>query len=364
MTKIFYTLLLINGILFGSLISLNAMEKSNDQSKSNFHNILLPGQNGLAGNGWEIDGIINGMNNDHSNITHIKTLLSWKIDLGQGNCVRDFDQKLNKKTSSIVDSKFLLYGISQGTATLINWLAQQSHSDQEKKIGCLFLQSVLGSGNSAIVHTLSNVPLITYLPFARALIPICAKFFFPTYNPLGKSVFKSASKISPNIPVIIMHCTNDPQLSINDARNLYCILKKSSNNVYLFENDHTKLRYCHFDTLRGLENDKKIKKITALQAIYKKHNVPYSLKIHDVYNNSSINDIKYVDVTNNTLDNYDLNPYQPSVEEVQQKIHESTHTARTLRNGIDITSGCLLLGGLCTYLYQKGILETAYAYTQ
>jgi hypothetical protein len=82
----------------------------------------------------------------------------------------------------------------------------------------------MGSGNSAIEHTLENLmglkPAL-YLPFSRLWIPVAAKcFVFWSYKPFfGMSAIASARKIkNASFPIIIKHHDGDRQLSINDAR--------------------------------------------------------------------------------------------------------------------------------------------------
>ncbi|MGC2310952.1 MAG: hypothetical protein WA432_04995 [Candidatus Babeliaceae bacterium] len=96
-----------------------------------------------------------------------------------------------------------------------------------------------------------------------------------------------------------MHNVDDIQLSINDARQLYCILRKNHNeNVYLFETNADK---AHINILNYDNEEEKIRKIAAIQTIYKKHGLPH----HE-------------------MGEVNLQQFQPSIEDIQQKIDEST----------------------------------------
>ncbi|MFA6066633.1 MAG: hypothetical protein WC707_05635 [Candidatus Babeliaceae bacterium] len=285
--------------------------------------IILPGQNGLGGDSFEQNQIVNTPSHATIRFTTLKNPMY--IDLGQGNCIQDFEKQLHEPPYK--NNKHYFYGISQGTATLLNWLGKMSHEEQEKNVHSLVLESVLGSGDSAILHTIESTILtkiITYLPFTRAWLPLAAKIVaFPTYNPFGKQAVTSAKKISPNIPVIIMHNHADPQLSINDAREVYCsLVENGHNSAYLLEVDSQ--HQAHLDILDY--DIERFKKIAAIQAIYRKHNLPYSKKIN--------------------ITGIDLAKFQPSAKNIREKINNSTGTNRLIRNTIDITATGMLVGYL------------------
>jgi hypothetical protein len=311
-----------------ALLSFFALVNGTEKSQEYFY-ISLPGQNGAGCDSYLGNNIVT----DDDNYSHCPTIKSWRIDLGQGNCIASLKKELSEKQNRILNKKLILCGVSQATATFTNYVASLTRHEQEKKIGALVLESVLGHGNSAILHTAANIPYITYLPFSRFWIPRIGRLLFPTYNPFGMQAIQSAKKISPNIPVIIMHHHKDPQLSINDARQLYCVLKKNGNDkTYLLEiNNNFR---SHFDILDSYYDQPHLKqiKLNAIQAIYKKQNLPHT----------SFEDI----------DQFDLTPYTPSIQEVERRIYDSTWKSRYLRNAIDITSGSLILGYL-GYKYLK-----------
>lgn len=263
------------------------------EKQPDFYSIIMPGQNGLGGETFDENHVINTTKR-----TTYKTLTDDKlIDLGQENCIRHFQEQVEQDPELKNNPQVLLYGVSQGSATVINWLAQKSHEEQEKAVKCLFLEAVLGNGNSAIKHTAqSSFPITKSLLFPRFLLPLSAKaVVYPSYKPWGISAHSSAEKLSPKIPVIIMHHIDDFQLSIDDARKLYCIVRKNNrDNVYLFEVDNA---MAHINILGVDSYEGRTKKIAALQAIYKKHGLPYA------HYNEPI----------------DLKEFQPSIEEVKSR---------------------------------------------
>ncbi|MFA6066634.1 MAG: hypothetical protein WC707_05640 [Candidatus Babeliaceae bacterium] len=316
--------------------------------KGKSYSIILPGLGETPGRGGFAFENYHIVNTSKDATVRFTTLASpwYKIDLGQDNCIQDFEKQLHEPPYK--NNKHYFYGISQGTATLFNWLGKMSHEEQEKNAHCLVLESVLGSGDSAILHTIESAASLkneqmpytvrfilslatstTYFPFARAWLPLAAKIAFPTYNPFGKQAVTSAKKISPNIPVIIMHNHADPQLSINDAREVYCSLRENGHKgAYLFEIECTEPAHVSI-----LHYDKNIEKsILSLQAIYRKHKLPYR-EIEGI-------------------DKIELEGFKPSAQEVRKKIYDSTWKKRWIRNTIDITATGMLVGYLA-YRYKN-----------
>lgn len=322
--------------IFMVAMTIGQMQGSSLNPDQEFYSILVPGQNGLGGDSFKNNGVINTEN--HSNFQSLGVnglgAAQRMIDLGQDNCVESFKSRLYHDGCA-GNSKNLLFGVSQGTATLVNFLAKKTHAEQEAFTKGLVLESVLGSGNSAILHTVSNVPVVTYIPFARLWAPWVAKVFaFPYYKPYGQQVFSSIKKISPNIPVVMMHDVNDPQLSINDARQAYVNAKKAGHNrVYLMETENNG-EPRHFDLLGGdplNDRPKNIAKIAALQAIYKKERLPFTKR---TATNNSDEEAGVTDFASK-IDQTNLAEYQPSVEVVQTRINNTSRLSFWTRNIID-----------------------------
>lgn len=297
---------ILKSLLFISILPLQAMDEPNK-----YYSIILPGQNGCGGQTYEDYKIINT-----PFFNHYETLKNCsKIDLGQQNCVAHFDQQLQDDVIA-KKKKLLLYGISQGTSTLLNWLSQKPKEEQNKLVGCIFLESVLGNGNSAILRTLqTQVTPLAYIPFARYFLPIASKLFFPSYKPFGMQAINSSAQISSDIPVIIMHNKNDFQLSINDARKVYCSLRENNNNnAYLIELDNGDK---HLNILSGSSNKDLI--LAAIQTIFKKYKLP----------NSCTTEIA-------------LDEFQPSIAHVRQRIKHDSQRTNIIHNTIDLFSAALV----------------------
>jgi len=140
-----------------------------------------------------------------------------------------------------------------------------------------------------------------------------------------------------------MHHANDPQLSINDARKLYCTLREAGNhNAYLFECNNKTM--AHLNILDTDTDEEKSKKIDAIQAIYKRHGLPYNKKL--LRDSQEVHSI------------IDPEEFQPSVDLVKNRINQSTWKARCLRNTIDlVTFGSIGLYIAHRYGYTKTVFD-------
>ncbi len=293
------------------------------QLDSGYHSICLPGQNNAGGDSFRRNGVANGETHAmYSSLGYGHSFAERHlIDFGQKHCIRDFSEQFAADEDAGL-GKVIVTAASQGTATVVNFLAQKSHAEQEA-IAALVLEALLGSPHSAIMHTVSNVPLVTYLPFARLWIPLATKALaFRKYQFFGPQLIVSAKKISPNIVVVCMHDERDPQLSLDDAREGYIAFQSranSQNNAYLMELRDPNGYLRHLDLLDGNPEQR-----AALQAIYKKHGLPFK------------------ECPDYDLDNIDLRPYQPSIAEVKKRIMQSSWKSLLARNVIDATTLALV----------------------
>ena len=267
------------------LVLVSGQMRAGEQLLNQCHSILVPGQNGCGGDSFLDNNVVNtgsfinfGTESDPS-----------KIDFGQRNCVARFQEQyaqLNKATQA---KQNIFYGVSQGTATLINWLTHKHddagkvvlrpHAEQEKIAQAVVLEAVLGSGNNAIMHYATQaMPAVSYLPLSRAWSPWVAKAIkYPSYKPYGQQMLSSIQHLSPNISAIMKYDRNDPETSPDDARQAYINARKAKHNrVYLMETGDGQQR--HIDLLGCWGRAKQFEKIAALQAIYQKEGLPFANK--------------------------------------------------------------------------------------
>lgn len=296
---------MLKNILLGFAFCGTVLGSQDSKLSPKFCSIIVPGQEELSVNDLKENNII-----VTGGCYNCGTMDPKIMDFGQDKSINAFNHTFDTMKTWNGDwqrhkPQILLYGFFEGSATVGNWLAIQS-SEIQKKIKCIFLGSVLATKNSVITRTFSHITDGMSLPVSNERLPQLVKEKFPAYNPDGKYLFDSVANLPTTIPVIIMHNIYDQQFSINDARELYCKIKKRNKSVYLFETNG-RGDSC-FDIL--IADNEKAKKIDALQAIYKEHNLPFNQECSD-----------------SAIDLKDLNEFMPSIDEVRKRIEAHTRQA-------------------------------------
>ena len=152
-------------LIMVSIITIEQAQCSELSTATNFYSILIPGQNGAGGYTFKKNKIVNTstMTNYGSiGIGLCDAEERGKIDFGQDNCIKHFESQYQEDVNALYGNN-ILFCVSQGTATITNWLAKKSHAEQEQMVRGLVLESVLGSPRSAILHTASNIQILTGL---------------------------------------------------------------------------------------------------------------------------------------------------------------------------------------------------------
>jgi hypothetical protein len=237
------------------------------EKKPELHIYAVPGRSGWGSDSNYIESML--PENVPAHITQVETP-QYFPDMGQGACIRLLEQAI--KHISLKNTN-IIWATSQGTATVLNRLAQKP----QQKIDAVILDSTLVSGNSAIVHYVRNsdkhlfmsgIPkrahLLTKLPYADYWLPYLAGIDgYTRYFPAGRQPIKSACQIPNNLLIIMIHATRDKLTPYSDACELYDILRKrGNNNVYFITKDSEG----HSDLLE--KSDKPI-----LEAILQKHSL-------------------------------------------------------------------------------------------
>lgn len=252
------------------------------------HLIIISGQNGLGGDNTSFTL---PQFNSHQKKQVGNPNVPWH-DFGQKNCIAPLQSLMaGMGVGDNPKKKVIIHGSSQGTATAINYVAENPG-----KVDALILEGVLPSGNSAIYHTVKQMmfPRIANMPLSYYWLPYCAKFAYPSYAPAGKQPIKNLEKLPKDLPVIIIHSKTDPQLSYNDALAVYAGLKKLGNpNAYL-------IPYNQRGHVELLDVSNK-KEIASLNAILEKHGLVTS----DENQNLGTIDLSEYQPTNISSEHYD-----------------------------------------------------------
>jgi hypothetical protein len=215
--------------------------------------VIVPGLNGSIGG--PAHNFSRWLQKKHTMHHWIGTPQESRADFGQRNCMQHVHKEKTASEKNILESEtpYILFGTSQGTGTSINLFngTSENHNIMLQNPEALILQSVMLSGNSAIYHTVTNMglPLVADLPFSYYWLPYLATIFFKSYAPAGEQPIFNVEKMPTDLPIIILHCENDQQLSFKDAQGLYAALCRNGNdNVYLFEMPNSDGDVNHFVT--------------------------------------------------------------------------------------------------------------------
>lgn len=195
------------------------------------------------------------------------------MDLGQNQCIKRLRETIAKNPGK----KSILYCWSQGTATALNYLATE---DKGKNIAALVIEAALASGNSAIIHNVREneamkiLKPLTNVPGAYYWMPYGARGVFPFYCPFGKQPIKLIKDIPIDVPIIIVHSRNDPELPYQGALALYYGLRAKNHPTYLISKKIIK----HI----GIVTDNESRGI--IRNILKKHGLQTDLNVEDDLN--------------------------------------------------------------------------------
>jgi len=231
------------------------------------HLLVIPGQNGMGGQ--NVHKVLPYFAYNKHLIHQVETPIK-SPDFGQTRCQRYLKDEIAylKQQSIMLDyDNLILHGSSQGTATTINYTA-----NNPQNIKAIILESVLLTGNSAIFHTVDNMMLPEECDLPESSyysLPYTAKTLYPSYSPSGEQPINNIDKLPTDLLTIIVHDTKDFQLSSKDAQALYAYLTivRGNKNVYLFAQESM-----FGEHINLLKEDNK-EEIDAINTILKIHNL-------------------------------------------------------------------------------------------
>jgi predicted esterase len=153
------------------------------------------------------------------------------VNLGQETDIQRLEYAFEKACEQFPEYKFVLGGISRGSATIINFVALH----QPQSIGALVLESPFDLVDNVINHILERFCL-RWIPFSKKIAYKIAKKNFPLLNMNGVFPIYVVNKIPRTIPIIIIHSRRDKTIPINSSRNLYKeLLVAGHTHVYILE---------------------------------------------------------------------------------------------------------------------------------
>ena len=217
-----------------------------------------------------------------------------KVSLGQDDDIA----ALSKALADIESRTSIIgFGVSKGAATWINTAAK----DQPSNLKALVLESPFADANELIYEIgISKSYLLGYVPFGRNVAKLLSNtMLYKKYNPDGPQPIVSIRDI-PNIPILFIHSKQDGLIHINHSRKLYRkLIKEGRTNVYLVET-----KYGRHANLLGnvfpVDDELLESYLKPLHAFYKHFELPYDQEL---------------------ASNVDLSKYQPSLEEITEKIN-------------------------------------------
>lgn len=191
------------------------------------------------------------------------------VNLGQTLDIEKLTWALDQAHLAMPENKFVVMGLSRGAVAALNATAMLNNNtiNQPSFIAALVLESPFDTIKNVIKHLLRRF-CVGWIPYSKELAYKIAKKNFPLLNIDGIVPLNIVSKISKEIPIIIIHSQRDKTISIDSSRNLYlAFLNAGHPHVYFLElasGDHGKL-------LQGIEGDLYR---NVVHAFYKKYNLP------------------------------------------------------------------------------------------
>lgn len=227
--------------------------------------------------GWNWNNLIFKI----SSIFSKKPINRSSMFLGQGPDITTIKNQIDH------DKSYILYGVSRGGATIINYLAEHN----PKNIAAV----VIDGSPADMISTIDAIQCTIGYRFItkRSKQKRMLKILFPAY-PIESIPSHQAINTIKNkkLPIFIVHSHQDTKVHIESAWLFYCAFKEAGfNNVYLCELENG----LHAFYMHGI--DKKIY-LEALHSFYKKHRLAYN-KEYAIIN---------------------LQTLQPSVDEIQKKL--------------------------------------------
>ncbi|MFA5306992.1 MAG: hypothetical protein WC365_06105 [Candidatus Babeliales bacterium] len=240
----------------------------------------------------------------------------------QQSCLaQDADiQAIQEEVEKNVQNNIILLGVSKGAATMLNtigWIACKA-PHHLNSIKAVIVDSPFTNPESVAEHLVKHY-LGSIGTSMRSTFNFLETKMYPNYDPQGITPFKTITQqwqyVDRNMVVVFIHSQKDELISVNDSRLLYRELKKLQfSNVYLIE----ARAGSHGNVCWGPYKNEIFEKLCL---IYMKHGLPLPTFYAKQYQ---------FRLQPECLDGASLklwlNDLQPSVEEINQRIQNSSGT--------------------------------------
>ena len=240
-----------------------------------------------------------------------------KMYMGQGPDITTLKNQIDP------DESYILYGLSRGGSTVINYLAQNNPTNVQAV--------VLDAAPADMVSTVNILQHSIGYKFAptRDYQEYIFNTLFPAYPRNSTTPLQDIGHIkNKDLPIFIVHSHQDTRVHISSAWQLYLAFKQENfANVYLLELTHG----VHAHYMKGSERN------------------IYLDALHSFYKENSLSHNPQLTTTN-------LEKLQPTSSEISKKLQnyyeqiESTYQKQSEFNK-NIIAGLLLISGI-TYLYR------------
>lgn len=198
-----------------------------------FSVVVVPGQNGVGTDAGYVqrrfEPLLSNMETTHPQDQLPRSIVRsgipthcGHIDFGQDRC-----KALLTEAMQVGDVNFpvVLYGNSQGTSTILQWLSDPAVDKRLRdRVVLVVLEAVMASGNSAIWHTVHNwycsKPLrhmAEYLCLDALVCVLASWMVFRSFRAGDKQAVQCAESFPRHVPVIMTHARQDGNLCYNDA---------------------------------------------------------------------------------------------------------------------------------------------------
>lgn len=175
-----------------------------------------------------------------------------ETSLGQENEIKIFDDAFNKMIDTIkkrgfTDIYIILYGVSRGASTILNWMSQ--HPESRHYIIGAILESPFDSVENVFDHIVSQMKMLKHFIPRTAVRWLVRRVSCGSYKEDGLQPIDAIKLIKhKDIPMLFIWSKTDSVISYKNSQNLYLSLRKLG---------HKKVRYiscklgCHASILWG-----------------------------------------------------------------------------------------------------------------